>query len=44
MKERILKELNENTQKHISGQYLSEKLGISRTAVWKYINNLKTGL
>lgn len=41
MKERILRELIENKEGHISGQSLSERLGISRTAVWKYINVLK---
>ena len=41
MKERILMELNQNKQDFISGQYLSDRLGISRTAVWKYINALK---
>lgn len=41
MKERILMELNQNKQDFISGQYLSDRLGISRTAVWKYINSLK---
>jgi BirA family biotin operon repressor/biotin-[acetyl-CoA-carboxylase] ligase len=34
-------ELNQNKQDFISGQYLSDRLGISRTAVWKYINSLK---
>ena len=41
MKERILKELNRNKHGYISGQYLSDRLGISRTAVWKYISSLK---
>ena len=41
LKERILMELNQNKQDFISGQYLSDRLGISRTAVWKYINALK---
>ncbi|MGI6703895.1 MAG: biotin--[acetyl-CoA-carboxylase] ligase [Clostridia bacterium] len=41
MKESILKKLIENKEGYISGQDLSEKLGISRTAVWKYINALK---
>jgi len=41
LKERILMELNQNKQDFISGQYLSDRLGISRTAVWKYINSLK---
>ncbi len=41
MRERVLKELNENKDKYVSGQVLSERLGISRTAVWKHINALK---
>lgn len=41
MRERILKELNRNKESHTSGQSLSEKLGVSRTAVWKHINSLK---
>lgn len=41
MKDMILRELIGNRNQHISGQDLSVKLGISRTAVWKYINALK---
>ncbi|NLM42910.1 MAG: biotin--[acetyl-CoA-carboxylase] ligase [Clostridiales bacterium] len=41
MKESILKELIENKNRHISGQELSEKYGVSRTAIWKYIKKLK---
>lgn len=40
MKEKILKILRE-TEDYISGQELCEKLGVSRTAVWKVINQLK---
>jgi BirA family biotin operon repressor/biotin-[acetyl-CoA-carboxylase] ligase len=33
--------LKENKNKFVSGQQLCNKLNISRTAVWKYINELK---
>jgi BirA family transcriptional regulator, biotin operon repressor / biotin---[acetyl-CoA-carboxylase] ligase len=38
----ILKELEANRDKYLSGQYLAEKFGVSRNAVWKTINILKT--
>ena len=41
MKEEILRLLKENTKEFISGQEISEKFGVSRTAIWKYINQLK---
>ncbi|MYL48490.1 biotin--[acetyl-CoA-carboxylase] ligase [Halobacillus litoralis] len=34
-------ELLNNVEGHISGQELSDQLGISRTAVWKHMNELK---
>lgn len=40
MKTKILTLLR-NTQSYISGQELCEELGVSRTAVWKVINQLK---
>ena len=40
MKGEILKLLKE-TDGYISGQELCEKFGVSRTAVWKVINQLK---
>lgn len=40
MKTRILKELKEAGD-YVSGQELCEKLQVSRTAVWKYMNALK---
>lgn len=40
MKGRILFALN-HTQEYVSGQELCETLGVSRTAVWKVINQLK---
>lgn len=41
MKEEILRELINNKNRYLSGQELSAKFGISRTAVWKHINKLK---
>lgn len=40
MKSRILKMLREQ-ENFISGQEICDSLGISRTAVWKYMNQLK---
>lgn len=40
MKNKILKHLKENDE-FISGQKLSEEFGMTRTAIWKYINALK---
>ncbi|EGB93948.1 biotin--[acetyl-CoA-carboxylase] ligase [Clostridium sp. D5] len=40
MKAEILKMLRESND-YVSGQQLCEKLGVSRTAVWKAINQLK---
>ena len=37
----ILRVLKEKSPEFISGEELSKLFGISRTAVWKYINNLK---
>ena len=34
---RVLKILKENKDKPISGQFIADSLGISRTAVWKAI-------
>jgi len=41
VKEVILKKLKESTQDYVSGEELSNILGVSRTAVWKCINELK---
>lgn len=41
MKEDIIRLLKENTHSFISGQYISDKLGVSRTAIWKYMNQIK---
>lgn len=41
MKSDILELLNNDKNNFISGQYISEKLGVTRTAVWKHINQLK---
>lgn len=41
MKERILQELKTHAGQYISGEEISDMLQVSRTAVWKYINQLK---
>lgn len=40
-KEYIMELLLENNENYISGEYISEKLGISRASIWKGINTLK---
>lgn len=40
MKEKILQLLND-ADSYISGEEISNKLGVSRTAIWKVINSLK---
>lgn len=37
----LIQLLAKHEEDYISGQTLSDKLGISRTAVWKHINELK---
>jgi BirA family biotin operon repressor/biotin-[acetyl-CoA-carboxylase] ligase len=41
MQDRILRELKGHKADYISGEELSNKLQVSRTAIWKYINQLK---
>jgi BirA family transcriptional regulator, biotin operon repressor / biotin---[acetyl-CoA-carboxylase] ligase len=41
MKKNVLNELKSNMSKYVSGEELSKALGVSRTAVWKYINEFK---
>lgn len=41
MRKEILKTLIENTDKYISGEEISQRFGVSRTAVWKAIKHLK---
>jgi len=41
LKEDILSVLKSNPGTYVSGQSLSEKLNVSRTSIWKYINALK---
>lgn len=41
MREKILKVILDNEKEFISGEELSKKLGISRTAIWKHIKVLK---
>lgn len=40
-KEIILKKLEENRDKYISGEDLATELNLSRTAIWKAVNSLK---
>lgn len=41
LRQRLLRLLKENKGEYISGQKLSEQLNVSRTAIWKHINELK---
>jgi BirA family transcriptional regulator, biotin operon repressor / biotin---[acetyl-CoA-carboxylase] ligase len=41
VKEKVLEKLKQNTDRYVSGEALSELMGVSRTAVWKHINELK---
>lgn len=41
MKKEVLKLLKDHQQTYFSGAKISEKLGVSRTAIWKVINKLK---
>jgi len=41
LKEKILEELEINSEVYVSGQSLAEKFGVSRNAVWKAINQIK---
>ncbi|MDD3224178.1 MAG: biotin--[acetyl-CoA-carboxylase] ligase [Clostridium sp.] len=41
MKEEILKLLKEGRNSFVSGTEISKKFGVTRTAIWKYINQLK---
>lgn len=41
MKNKILQLLKENADNYISGEDLSRRLDISRTAVWKHVNTLR---
>ncbi|SDD48320.1 BirA family transcriptional regulator, biotin operon repressor / biotin-[acetyl-CoA-carboxylase] ligase [Terribacillus halophilus] len=38
---RLIRILQEHNTSHVSGQYLSEQLGISRAAVWKHMKALE---
>jgi BirA family biotin operon repressor/biotin-[acetyl-CoA-carboxylase] ligase len=41
MKQQILQYLKLNEDKYISGEMLSNKFSVSRTAIWKHINTLR---
>lgn len=42
LKNKILEELESNKDSYISGQALAKKFGVSRNAVWKAINQIKS--
>lgn len=42
MKNKILEELKSNNGQPVSGEEMSKRLGISRTAVWKHIKRLRS--
>ncbi len=42
MKSKILEELKTNSGQSVSGEEISRRLGISRTAVWKHISRLRS--
>ena len=41
MKEKVLYELRKSGNSYVSGEALSELLGVSRTAIWKYVRELR---
>jgi BirA family biotin operon repressor/biotin-[acetyl-CoA-carboxylase] ligase len=41
MKNKILKLLKNNKEEFLSGEKISEEFGVTRSAIWKYINILK---
>lgn len=41
LKDKILEELERNSDVYISGQTLADRFGVSRNAVWKTINQIK---
>lgn len=41
MKQEVLESLKNNNGDFVSGQVISEKLGVTRASIWKYINALK---
>ena len=41
VKDEVLKTLKNNRSRHISGEEISEKIGVSRAAVWKAVKALR---
>jgi len=41
LERRVLEILKQNNESYVSGESLSEILGVTRTSIWKYINSLK---
>ncbi|MCK4811683.1 MAG: HTH domain-containing protein, partial [Methanosarcinales archaeon] len=42
-REKILEILKEKHDEFVSGEYISKKLDISRTMVWKHVESLREG-
>lgn len=41
MRTKVLKALKESNERYLSGEELSQKIGVSRTSVWKHIKKLR---
>ena len=41
LRKRLLDAFTENDEEYLSGQYLAELIGCSRTAVWKHMEDLR---
>ncbi len=41
MRSKVLKALKESNERYLSGEELSQQIGVSRTSVWKHIKKLK---
>lgn len=41
LEHKVLEILKKNNENYVSGESLSEHLGVTRTSIWKYINSLK---
>ena len=41
LEHKVLEILKQNNESYVSGESLSEILGVTRTSIWKYINSLK---
>ncbi len=41
MRSKVLKALKESNERYLSGEELSQQIGVSRTSVWKHIKKTK---